>query len=102
MERRPLYLLRQARGLLSLSLILGATWFIGVANTFLQYMPLTFIFTILNSLQGTEYELGQYALSVLPISIELGSVASPVIQANGRLSFEVELRSGGLLYCVSQ
>ena len=59
MERRPLYLLRQARGLLSLSLILGATWFIGVANTFLQYMPLTFVFTILNSLQGTEYELGQ-------------------------------------------
>ena len=62
MERRPLYLLRQARGLLSLSLILGATWFIGVANTFLQYMPLTFIFTILNSLQGTVYKLGQRLL----------------------------------------
>ena len=66
MERRPLYLLRQARGLLSLSLILGATWFIGVANTFLQYMPLTFIFTILNSLQGTVYKLGQRLLPVLP------------------------------------
>ena len=64
MERRPLYLLRQARGLLSLSLILGATWFIGVANTFLQYMPLTFIFTILNSLQGTEYELGHGLLNI--------------------------------------
>ena len=32
----------------------------------------------------------------------LGSVAGPVIQANGRLSFEDDLRSGGLLYCVSQ
>ena len=31
---------------------------------------------------------------------KLGSVAVPVIQANGRLSFD--LRSGGLLYCVSQ
>ena len=27
----------------------------------------------------------------------LGSVASPVIQANGRLTFEDDLRSGGLL-----
>ena len=33
---------------------------------------------------------------------KLGSVAGPVIQANGRLSFEDGLRSGGLLYCVSQ
>ena len=31
-----------------------------------------------------------------------GSVAGPVIQANGRLSFEDDLRSEGLLYCVSQ
>ena len=31
-----------------------------------------------------------------------GSLASPVIQANERLSFENVLRSGGLLYCVSQ
>ena len=32
---------------------------------------------------------------------KLGSVAGPVIQANGRLSFEDELRrSGGLLYIV--
>ena len=29
---------------------------------------------------------------------KLGSVASPVIQANGRLTFEDDLRSGGLLY----
>jgi hypothetical protein len=28
---------------------------------------------------------------------KLGSVAGPVIQANGRLSFEDDLRSGGLL-----
>ena len=28
---------------------------------------------------------------------ELGSVAGPVIQANGRLTFEDDLRSGGLL-----
>ena len=33
---------------------------------------------------------------------KLGSVAGPVIQANGRLSFEDDLRSGGLPYCVSQ
>ena len=31
---------------------------------------------------------------------KLGSVAGPVIQANG--SFEDELRSGGMIYCVSQ
>ena len=31
-----------------------------------------------------------------------GSLASPVIQANERLGFENVLRSGGLLYCVSQ
>ena len=30
--------------------------------------------------------------------LKLGSVAGPVIQANGRLSFEDDLRSGGLLY----
>ena len=29
---------------------------------------------------------------------QLGSVAGPVIQANGRLTFEDDLRSGGLLY----
>ena len=28
---------------------------------------------------------------------KLGSVAGPVIQANGRLTFEDDLRSGGLL-----
>ena len=33
---------------------------------------------------------------------ELRSVAGPVIQANWRLSFEDDLRAGGLLYCVSQ
>ena len=32
---------------------------------------------------------------------ELGSVAGPVIQANGRLTFEDDLRFGGLLCCVS-
>jgi hypothetical protein len=30
---------------------------------------------------------------------KLGSVAGPVIQVNGSLSFEDDLRSGGLLYC---
>ena len=37
--------------------------------------------------------------------IELGSVAGPVIQANGRLTFEDDLRSGGLAilhYTVNQ
>jgi hypothetical protein len=33
---------------------------------------------------------------------KLGSVAGPVIKANGRLSFEDDLRSGSLIYCVSQ
>ena len=35
-------------------------------------------------------------------AVKLGSVGGPVIQANGRLNFEDDLRSGGLLYCVSQ
>ena len=30
--------------------------------------------------------------------IQLGPVVGPVIQADGRLTFEDELRSGGLLY----
>jgi hypothetical protein len=33
---------------------------------------------------------------------ELGSVAGPVIQANRRLTFEDDLRSGGLLYFTTQ
>ena len=32
---------------------------------------------------------------------ELGSVAGPIIQANGRLTFEDDLRSGGLLCFIS-
>ena len=33
---------------------------------------------------------------------KLGSVAGPVIQANGRLTFEDDLRSGGLLCFTTQ
>ena len=33
---------------------------------------------------------------------KLGSVAGLVSQANARLSFEDDMRSGGLVYCVSQ
>ena len=33
-------------------------------------------------------------------STQLGSVSGPVIQANGRLTFEDDLRSGGLLYFI--
>ena len=33
---------------------------------------------------------------------ELGSVAGPVIQASGRLTFEDDLRSGGLLCFTTQ
>ena len=33
---------------------------------------------------------------------ELGSVVGPVIQANGRLTFEDDLRSVGLLYFTKQ
>ena len=33
---------------------------------------------------------------------KLGPVAGPVIQANGRLTFEDDLRSGGLLYFTAQ
>ena len=36
------------------------------------------------------------------LHVRWGFVAGPVSQANGRLSFEDDLRSGGLLYCVSQ
>ena len=35
------------------------------------------------------------------IIIKLGSVAGPVIQANRRLTFEDDLRSGGLLCFIS-
>ena len=34
--------------------------------------------------------------------LKLGSVAGPVIQANGRLEFEDGLRTGVLLHCVSR
>ena len=33
---------------------------------------------------------------------KLESIAGPVIQANGRLTFEDDLRSGGLLYFTTQ
>ena len=36
-----------------------------------------------------------------PSIVKLGSVAVPVIQANGRLIFEDDLRSGGLLCFIS-
>ena len=49
------------------------------------------LYEILYTSQKNTFELNQ-----------LGSVAGPVIQANGRLSFDDDLRSGGLLYCVSQ
>jgi hypothetical protein len=39
---------------------------------------------------------------ILKFIIKLGSVAGPVIQANGRLTFEDDLRSGGLLYFTTQ
>ena len=32
---------------------------------------------------------------------QLGSIAGPVIQANGKLTFEDDLRSGGLLCFIS-
>jgi hypothetical protein len=32
----------------------------------------------------------------------MGSVVGPVIQANGRLTFEDDLSSGGLLYFTTQ
>ena len=52
LERRSNYLLRQARGLLSLSFILGSTWLIGVFGIFHSSIAVTYIFTTLNSLQG--------------------------------------------------
>ena len=45
------------------------------------------------------YVFSRYALKYV---LELGSVAGPVIQANGRLTFEDDLRSGGLLYFTTQ
>ena len=41
-----------------------------------------------------EFEIPQQAIQIW----KLGSVAGPVIQANGRLIFEDNLSSGGLLY----
>ena len=41
-------------------------------------------------------------VAIIGASKKLRSVAGPVNQANGRLSFEDDLKSGGLLYCVSQ
>ena len=44
------------------------------------------------------------SVSFIVISFQqqkLGSVAGPVIQENGRLSFEDDLRSGGLLCFIS-
>jgi hypothetical protein len=39
--------------------------------------------------------------TVFILDAHLGSVAGPVIQANGRLTFEDDLRSGGLLHFIS-
>ena len=39
--------------------------------------------------------------SRIQIKYQLGSVVGPVIQANGRLTFEDDLRSGGLLCFIS-
>ena len=52
----------------------------------------------LGCLEDPELRLGDYSL----IGIQLESVAGPVIQANGRLTFEDDLRSGGLLYFTTQ
>ena len=49
----------------------------------------------------SQYNLKMFRRACSP-SMKLGPVASPVIQAYGKLSFEDDLRSGGLLYCVSQ
>ena len=38
---------------------------------------------------------------MIPFGGKLGSVAGPVIQANGRLTCEDDLRSGGLLCFIS-
>ena len=56
-------------------------------------------YTALHSWTFKRVPLLKYTVSVLA---ELGSVAGPVIQANGRLTFEDDLRSGGLLYFTTQ
>ena len=38
-----------------------------------------------------------FEMRKVTLAIELGSESGPVIQANGRLTFEDDLRSGGLL-----
>ena len=52
LESRPMWLLRQGKGLMGLLFILGGTWLIGIINTIYGSLTLTYIFTILNSLQG--------------------------------------------------
>ena len=52
LESKPLWILKQTKGLLGLLFILGGTWIIGVINTIINSFILTYIFTALNSLQG--------------------------------------------------
>ena len=42
-----------------------------------------------------------FEMRKIALAIELGSESGPVIQANGRLTFEDDSRSGGLLCFIS-
>ena len=53
-------------------------------------------------MQCTEVRSPSFPSSGFTRAAKLGSVAGPVIQANGRLTFEDDLRSGGLLYFTTQ
>ena len=46
--------------------------------------------------------IGQSCMEYNEKNNKLGSVAGPVIQANGRLTFEDDLTSGDLLYFTTQ
>ena len=67
--------------------------FIGVTNPFLVGIVNTIIIIFLSF---------SVSVSFMDTSLELGSVAGPIIQANGRLIFKDVLRSGGLICFTTQ
>ena len=62
--------------------------------------PGTFISSHKLHMCSMQYE--QRLMDLTMFDLKLGSVAGPIIQANGRLTFEDDLRSGGLLYFTTQ
>ena len=73
-------------------MLLDIKLFIGVTKPFLVEIVNIIIIIFLSF---------YVSVSFMDASLELGSVAGPIFQANGRLTFEDDLRSGGLLCFIS-